>query len=312
VLLHYDYVDMKACEWPIASPTGQKPADSAFARMLVRYLKTARPIQLIKTVLGVGWGQYCANANHLVLRSDSIFAILGMVTLWAGLYGLNDIADVRCDANTIHKRFRPLAAGDVRAPDLFCVSAFQIAAALLLLSASGISVALIGVALVINQFIYSFEPLRLKRCFLLDVISAAVFSHGARFAVGLQSAPGRQAIGFAGGALILWKVAAYLAYRLEDAPGGKTGRTGTVAYLADRTTLAISALAMIASFVCIRVYWVRTNMPAGVALSLTLLYVVAVSVCITLFRRASCPRALEMLVFSATGRAPAGSKATSA
>jgi 4-hydroxybenzoate polyprenyltransferase len=305
---------MKACVSPTVSPTGQNPADCGFARVLVRYLKTARPIQLLKTVLGVGWGQYCANANHLVLRSDSLFAILGMVALWAGLYGLNDISDVRCDANTIHKRFRPLAAGDVRSRDLLWVSALQIAAALILLSASGITVALVGVALVINQYIYSFQPLRLKRRFLLDVMSAAVFSHGARFFVGLQSAPGRQAVGVAGGALILWKVAAYLAYRLEDAPGGKTGRTGTVAYLADRTTLAISALAMIASFICFRVYWVRTNMPPGAGWSLTLLYVAAVSAYLTLFRRAaSCPKALQMLVFSAApGRAPIESKATSA
>jgi 4-hydroxybenzoate polyprenyltransferase len=190
-----------------------------------------------------------------------------------------------------------LAAGEVRLQDVLYFSLFHIAAALILLSACSVWAALTGVALFINQCIYSFRPIRLKRYLVLDAISAAVFSHGARFAVGLQSGPVRQAAGYARAALILWKVAAYIAYRLEDAPGGTLGRTGTVAHLGVWKSLAVSAVAIIASFVCFGVYSVRTHMAAGAALSIILLYIIAVALYSAFFRQAACPKCLRSWSF---------------
>jgi len=274
----------------------------SFAREAVAYFLTARPIQLLKTIVAVGWGQYCANANHLVFTSGSLCALSGMVVLWAGLYGLNDIADELADKDTAHKRFRPLARGELRSRQLLTVSALQLSAGLLLLARAGVFGVIIGVGLICNQWSYSFKPLRLKRRFLLDVTSAAVVSHGARFAVGLASGPVRRGVWLAGAALILWKVAAYLTYRLEDVPRAEVTHVGTAARLGARQTSVVSAAAIIGSYVCFIAYAYYTRLPGNVSLAFTVLYAAALTLYLTLFRTGRYPKALEVFVFSAARR----------
>jgi 4-hydroxybenzoate polyprenyltransferase len=271
------------------------------SRNPVAYLKSARPIQLLKTIVAVGWGQYCANANHFVFRSDSLCSIFGMVMLCAGLYGLNDIADLHEDLNTVHKRFRPLASGEIGSQELLGMNLFQLAVALLILLWTGIRPSLIGLSMVLNQWSYSFKPLRLKRYFLLDIASAALFTHGAKFAVGLQSGPVRNGLWFAGAALVFWKIAAYLIYRLQDVPMGKPVPDGTAGRLGARVTTAISAVAIIASYACLSVYARRTHLSALVLVTLTLFYTAAI--CLYLrFQSGRYSKAMQILVFSATRR----------
>jgi len=291
----------------------QGSPDAGIGQPLAGFLKTARPIQLFKTVFAVGWGQSCANGNHFVPNVASLVTTIGMVLLWAGLYGLNDLADVDFDLQTVHKRFRPLAAGEIRSRDLVFVTIAEIFAGLLLLSSQSAIVALIGVGLVTNQLLYSYQPFRLKHRFLWDVLSAAVFSHGARFLVGLQGGPERHWVAFAGGALIFWKISAYLAYELEDAPSQEQGRAGTAARLGGKRTTAACAVTILASYCCFTTYAFHTHLPAVATLAFTTMYAVAIYLYVTLFRTGMYPKALEVLVFSAAGRVtPALRKATSA
>src|SRR5262249_9580096 len=138
------------------------------AVLLRSFAAASRPVQLIKTIAAVGWGQYCANGNHVVLDGTTLPVLAGMVLLWAGLYSINDLADAGLDRTTVHKRFRPLAAGRLQAPELISVCGVEIVLALVLLAAAGRIALWCAAIQILNQLVYSLEPLRLKRRFLLD------------------------------------------------------------------------------------------------------------------------------------------------
>src|SRR5438309_2434516 len=126
-------------------------------RQIHGYFMIARPVWLLKTVFAVGWGQYCANGNHINLSFNCVSVIWGMVGIWAGLYGLNDIMDQTYDKTTRFKRFRPLTVGILARRGVWLVSVGEIIVALVLLSLVRVS-SLFGVALLIaNQLVYTLE-----------------------------------------------------------------------------------------------------------------------------------------------------------
>ena len=115
-----------------------------FVRTAWGYFISARPVWFFKTIFAVGWGQYCGNGNHLVSGLKNVAVVLGMVGVWAGLYGLNDVADKYLDSATIHKRFRRLADNKIGSPGLLRVSIVEIGLSLCVLSLTGALILLLG------------------------------------------------------------------------------------------------------------------------------------------------------------------------
>ncbi|HEX4769876.1 MAG TPA: UbiA family prenyltransferase [Bryobacteraceae bacterium] len=259
---------------------------------------SARPLQLLKSGIAVGWGIYCAGGNRFELTHDAALVFIGTILLWAGLYSINDLADVDADRVTVHKRFRPLPAMHITWIQLLTAGSMEIALALGILAAAGIAAFAWGGLLLLNQLAYSFEPFRWKQRFGLDVISAAVLSHGARFALGFRGAAFGTEACLACAALVLWKIAAYLLYRLEDVPASGP-RTDTAQILGSRKTAILSAVVFACSLLAFAAYAVRSHLSPTAVAAGVLLYAVAILLYIRFRQRRSRSVRLDLLVFSA-------------
>jgi 4-hydroxybenzoate polyprenyltransferase len=272
-------------------------------RTLLRALVlSARPVQLLKTVVAVGWGQYCADSNNLELSGRALLTLLGMLILSAGLYGLNDIADLGMDRRTLYKKCRPLPAGSINTRQLFIFSAVQLGVALSVLAGVSFITFAWAIILIANQICYSFEPIRLKRRFALDVISAALLSHGARFAVGFRGGRFSMNTVLACAALVLWKVAAYLTYRLTDNPACDEPETDTTHTLGVRNITYVSAAAFLISYVCFGLYAFRSHMGLFASTFITTLYATAFILYLIFTKLVSVGNPWKLLVFSAIGQ----------
>jgi len=104
--------------------------------------------------------------------------------LWGGLYMLNAITDIEDDRRHPVKRLRPFASGRVQPPLGLAISMALIAAALLCSLGINAGFALCLVLMVAKQVAYTVPPLRLKRLYLLDVLSGSLGNSTLRFAAG--------------------------------------------------------------------------------------------------------------------------------
>jgi 4-hydroxybenzoate polyprenyltransferase len=283
-----------------SEPAGGGPAP---LRPLIRALcASARPAQLVKSGIAVCWGIYCANGNHLVFHRASVLALVGTIILGAGLYGLNDLTDLAFDKTTVHKQFRPLPAARIHSDQLLVASSIEITCALSLLTIVGVSALSLGAVLLLNQLAYSFEPFRCKRRLGLDILSAAVLSHGARFALGFGGGTLGPTACLACAALVFWKIAGYLLYRLEDVPPCGVPKTDTAQALGLRKATVLSTVALACSYGCFAVYAIRSLVPALGFVLFSLLYVTAVAVYVRFWERGATPATLNLFVFSATAQ----------
>jgi 4-hydroxybenzoate polyprenyltransferase len=271
-------------------------------RRLVKDLTiAARPAQLLKSGVAVSWGIYCAGGNRFALTHDATLMFIGTILLWAGLYGMNDLADLDADRATIHKRFRPLPAMRISSIQLLTAGSMEIALALVILAAAGMAAFAWGGLLVLNQLAYSLEPLRWKRRFGLDVISAAILSHGARFALGFRGAAFGTEACLACAALVLWKIAAYLLYRLEDVPACGP-RTDTAHVLGSRKTAILAAVVFACSLLSFAAYAVRSHLSQRPLAAGVILYAAAILLYVRFRRKRNGSVRLNLLVFSATAQ----------
>src|SRR5581483_11684984 len=71
-----------------------------------------RPAQVLKSGLVVFWGLFVAAGGHLPPLRRATTAI-GVMLFWSGLYILNDLSDIRIDARSETKQYRPLASHEV-------------------------------------------------------------------------------------------------------------------------------------------------------------------------------------------------------
>jgi 4-hydroxybenzoate polyprenyltransferase len=287
----------------IISRKGSGRGPSYLLRRLIGALwVSARPAQLVKCGVAVGWGIYCSNGNRFGLEKASVFALVGAIVLYAGLYGLNDLTDLEFDRITTHKRFRPLPAVRIHSDQLLIASSIEIVCALILLATVGTAGLILGAALLLNQLVYSFEPFRWKRRLGLDVLSAAVLSHGLRFVLGFRGGTFGATTCLACAALIFWKIAAYLLYRLEDTPDYGVPKTDTAQVLGSRRAIATSAVTYAGSYGCFVAYAIRSRMPAFTFILFSLAFVAAVALYVRFRERGSVPASLNLLVFSSTAK----------
>lgn len=290
-----DVFDNTACE-----AAGEEPHS---LRLLISALcASARPTHLVKCGAAVGWGIYCANGNHLVFHRASLMTLVGTIVLCAGLYGLNDLTDLVLDKTAAHKQYRPLPAARIRCGQLLVASTIEITCGLLLLSMVGIGVLFLGAVLFLNQLVYSVEPFRCKRRLGLDILSAAVLSHGLRFALGFNGGTFGTTASLACAALVFWKVASYLLYRLEDIPHCGVPKTDTAQALGSRKATALSAVTFACSYGCFAAYMIRSPLPALAFALLSFLYATAVALYVRFRERGATAASLNLLVFSATAQ----------
>lgn len=200
-------------------------------------LRLLRLFQVPKGAAYVAWGA-CWSGGLAENAGSAAVAAAAAVLLWAGFYGLNDLADVAADRQTPSKVHRPLVQGSLGAGEVWALSAAAIVAALALLGLASRVLLLVGALAVLNHVAYCFRPLRLKGRPGLDVASGAVVPAAVRVALGWASCA------TIGAALLpalfapaLLKSAMYLNYCYRD-PGSRPFR-GTVKRLTEPQVAAL-------------------------------------------------------------------------
>jgi decaprenyl-phosphate phosphoribosyltransferase len=170
-------------------------------------LATARPRQWVKNALVIAAAAAAGALGRDDVPARVAIACLAFCLLASGVYAINDVRDAPEDRLHPTKRYRPVAAGELDARVATGVGLSLLLAGLLLCTAVGPLVALIGVAYVALTLSYTLvfrhvlvldivaiaggfvlravaggaaAPVALSRWFLLVVTGAAVFAAAAK------------------------------------------------------------------------------------------------------------------------------------
>jgi len=190
----------------------------------------------MKAAAVVLWAQYCAFEND-PLRLHAELAVMGIVILTAGLYSMNDIADVNTDRVSLVKRFRVLATEKLSIVVGKIWAGLCVVSGLLFLFTSRELLGVIGILLVLNAWAYSFPPARLKERPFFDILSGAVFSQLGRYSIGHFSISDASPPMLPLVAAVLFKIGSYLAYRIAGHVYGEDVTRGSHRFIKMRVAL---------------------------------------------------------------------------
>jgi len=108
------------------------------------------------------------------------FLIIGPL-LWGGLYTLNDLSDIHIDRYDYEKRNRSFASGIISPGKGLIFAVLLITTSLIAGFIISRMFFLCIIVMIVNQFVYTFKPLRLKRMAFFDVFSGAIIASLFRF-----------------------------------------------------------------------------------------------------------------------------------
>ncbi|MGO9908897.1 MAG: decaprenyl-phosphate phosphoribosyltransferase [Solirubrobacteraceae bacterium] len=182
-------------------------------------IATMRPKQWIKNSLVIAAAGAAGALGHDDTPGRVIVACASFCLLASGIYAINDVRDAEEDRRHPHKRFRPVAAGDLDQRFATGLGLSLVLAGLLLCVAIGPLLALVGLAYVTLTLSYTLvwrdlivfdifavaggfvlravaggvaAPVPLSRWFLLVVTSSAVFVAAAKRYAELRRTDGRR------------------------------------------------------------------------------------------------------------------------
>jgi len=138
---------------------------------------------MLSTLLRSTRMSWCAKNIHMYLLAltyasdaDPIRFISGLFTvtlLWGALYSLNDFTDIETDRNDRMKRGRPFIENHVEPREVLLFIAVLLVASTVVAYIIQPVFCLILLLMVLNQFIYTLPPLRLKDTPLAPLASTA-------------------------------------------------------------------------------------------------------------------------------------------
>jgi len=156
---------------------------------IIGLLKLMRPFEwskplfniLLATVLAVylTTGSFSIGLEDIQLAAIA-FVIVGPL-LWGGLYTLNDWTDKEKDKLHTYKKGRPIASGLIDGK--FALAFALILIALALIAGYFVNIFFLAclVAMLLNQFLYTLPPVRLKEKPILDFVSGSLVNPFFRF-----------------------------------------------------------------------------------------------------------------------------------
>lgn len=143
---------------------------------ILKMFELMRPKQWFKS-LSILFGTSVALYNQTITTENVllkiIISLVAMSLLSSSIYVFNDIADVKKDREHPVKKYRPIASGDVSIQEGVILGILLIVVSLGLLYYLKPILLVVGFVFLLNSFLYSFKPFRLKDMAVVDVFSAA-------------------------------------------------------------------------------------------------------------------------------------------
>jgi len=100
--------------------------------------------------------------------------ILNMILIQGVMYITNDIADLKADRLHPKKKNRPIASGKISVREALIFSLFLFSLALIIAFMLDFRIVIIDLALVLNNLLYSFKPIKFKDIKYVDILSASI------------------------------------------------------------------------------------------------------------------------------------------
>ena len=152
-------------------------------------LKLMRPLEWSKTLGNMAIGSvaalYVMYNGAVVGNFNLVLFIAGFFSagffLWSGLYMLNDWTDRERDSLHDVKKKRPIPSGRVNPRIAFLAAVVLIAAAFVVGFAINTLFVICLLAMLINQLLYTLDPISLKKKPVLDLISGSLVNPLFRF-----------------------------------------------------------------------------------------------------------------------------------
>jgi 4-hydroxybenzoate polyprenyltransferase len=141
------------------------------------FVRLMRPSQWFKSfyiVLGSIPAIFLMPVRFDLIIFYLLVGITNMILLQGVIYTLNDIADLNEDKTHPTKKFRPIASGKISVKEGFFFASFLLAIALLIGYFFDLRLCLINIAILINNLLYNFKPIRLRDRKFFDIATSAL------------------------------------------------------------------------------------------------------------------------------------------
>lgn len=160
----------------------------SLSQKIAGFVELGRPIEWSKPLINMTLAMLMSFYVYSAVVSFNIFIVgfFSVALLWSGLYALNDYTDWKIDAQHEVKKKRPIPSGKVTPLQglLFSVILILVSFGI----AFGLNNPLLVVclfAMLLNQWLYTMKPFRLKSRKGLDMISGSMINPLFRYLAGL-------------------------------------------------------------------------------------------------------------------------------
>jgi 4-hydroxybenzoate polyprenyltransferase len=166
----------------------QNKIKNSFLQRVFGFIELARPMEWSKSLLNmllatlIAYYVYTAGVNLEIF----VIGFVSVAFLWSALYTLNDYTDWKIDLIHDVKKNRPIPSGKVSPAQAFIFSMLLIVASYgLAFYLNNFLLVVCLTAMVVNQFLYTMEPFRLKSRKGLDLVSGSMINPIFRYLSGL-------------------------------------------------------------------------------------------------------------------------------
>ncbi|MFA5931676.1 MAG: UbiA prenyltransferase family protein [archaeon] len=160
----------------------------SFVQKIAGFVELGRPMEWSKSLLNMmiallmAFYVYSAGINLWVFAAG----FFSVAFLWSGLYALNDFTDWRIDLVHNVKKNRPIPSGKVSPLQGFLFSIILIIVSFLIgFALNNFMLIVCLFAMVLNQYLYTMKPFRLKTKKGFDMISGSMVNPTFRYLSGL-------------------------------------------------------------------------------------------------------------------------------